>query len=391
MSGGSAIIFVPDDTRKTLLSRPLFLQRVSGAPLLAWLTDALFSEGTRRFFLICADALLPDAKNCFPADCELTTTRDDDPADRLHVFLSTADETEEEIDIFTGPSAYITLPLRGDPERIAPVPANVCHASRALLMEALDDRFSFSRFLRVSAECYTGRDGFCAVSELPELMRLAPVLRRQRLLSLAQSGVEIWDYDNCYVAPGVAVGADSVLMPGTMLLGRTSIGSGCVIGPDTLVENSTVGSYSRIRASQVYDAKLGSGVLVGPYAHIRPDTVLEDHVRIGNFVEVKNSTVGENTWASHLSYLGDSDIGKNCNLGCGSVTVNFDGKGKHRTTILDEAFVGCSTDLIAPVTIGRGAVVAAGSVITADVPDNALAIARARQTVKSNWAAKRRK
>ena len=146
-----------------------------------------------------------------------------------------------------------------------------------------------------------------------------------------------------------------------------------------------------MNASQIYGSKVAADCNIGPYAHIRPETTIDRGVKIGNFVEVKNSHIGENTWASHLSYIGDAELGARCNLGCGTVTVNFDRVDKYKTTVGDDAFIGCHSALIAPVTIGNGAYIAAGTTVTDDVPDQALAISRTRQSNKKDWAAKHKK
>ena len=180
-------------------------------------------------------------------------------------------------------------------------------------------------------------------------------------------------------------------MPGTILKGNTKIASGAVIGPNSLLENAVVGEGSTVNASQVYDSTIGRNTNVGPFAYIRPHCVVGDDIKVGDFVELKNSTIGDGTKISHLTYVGDTDLGKRINLGCGTVTVNYDGKNKYRCTVGDDSFIGCNTNMIAPVTIGKGSYVAAGSTITDDVPEESLAIARARQTNKPGWAADRRK
>lgn len=394
MAGRSAVIFVPDDTAKTGQSYPLMLQRVMGTPLLTWLVQSLELAGIRRFFLVCQDQYQAEAKKCFPQDAVLTTTRDNNPADLLHVFLSTADENEQEVDVVTGPAIYIPAAAvlcddAGNEEN--PIGACVCHVSRSALMDALDDTFSFSQFLMDHASAYTSLDGMFSVSSVEDFADWIPILKRMRLLQLARDGVEIWDYDNCYVDLAATIGLGTVLMPGTIIRGKTKIGYGCIIGPNAFIENATIGNHVTVNASHVYGAKIGNAVDIGPYAHIRPGTVLEQHTKIGNFVEVKNSRVGQGTWASHLSYIGDSEVGKNCNLGCSTVTVNYDRVKKHRTTIGDNAFIGCNSSLIAPVTIGAGAYIGAGSTITDDVPPDALGIARARQAIKKDWASKHKK
>lgn len=215
------------------------------------------------------------------------------------------------------------------------------------------------------------------------------VKRREILRELALSGVTVRDPDSVYVDYGVRVGEDCVLEPSTHLRGSTVIGPGCIIGPGTLVQDSEIGQGSAALFSVVERSRIGSHVTVGPYAHIRPDCVIGDGVLVGNFAEVKNTVIGKGSKVHHHCYLGDSTIGEGVNIGAGTVTVNYDGRHKHRTIMEDRAFIGCNANLIAPMRIGRGAYVAAGSTITSDVPDESLAIARERQITKEGWVRKK--
>ena len=222
------------------------------------------------------------------------------------------------------------------------------------------------------------------------LLRLNEIARQAELERHMDSGVEIVCADGVVIAPGVVIGQDTTILPGTILKGRTVIGKNCVIGPNTVIEDSTVGDGCRINACQIEQSRLEGNIKIGPFTHVRPNSHLKAGVKIGNFVEVKNSVIDENTAVAHLTYVGDSDVGKNVNFGCGTVTVNFDGHAKYRTVIGDDCFIGCNSNLIAPVEIGAGSYIAAGSTITDPVPDDALAIARARQVMKPGWARARR-
>lgn len=209
--------------------------------------------------------------------------------------------------------------------------------------------------------------------------------RTEIIEKLIASGVEIPCPDGVIIEDEIEIGKGTVIMPNTVIMGKTSIGSGCIIGPNSYICDSTVGDNTKLNNTQSYNSEIGSGVSAGPFVHIRPNCKIADNVHIGNFVEVKNSTVDEGSKLPHLLYVGDSDVGKDVNFGCGCVTVNYDGRNKSRTTVKDGAFIGCNTNLIAPVTVGENAFTAAGSTITEDVPDNALAVARARQSVKDEW------
>ena len=386
MSDLSAVVFVPDDTAKTGFSRPMMLQAIMGTPLLSWLTRSLAAGGVGRFFLVCHERFLSEAKHCFPDGCELSCAKLEETADQLHVFLSTADEQEEDVIVVTGPAVIDPFAVDEEAFSGAPVESGVSSVSRQALMDALDDTFIFTDFMKEHGIPYTDRDGVYAVSSMQQLAEWKPVLSRGVLYDLAAAGVSIWDYDNTYVEPTVFVGAGAELLPGTVLRGTTSIADGCMIGPNSYLENVKVGENTRVNASQVYDSEIGADTTVGPFAYVRPGSRIGSHVRCGDFVEVKNSTIGDGTKISHLTYIGDSDVGKYCNFGCGTVTCNYDGKDKFRTTIGDYCFIGCNTNLVAPVKVGDGAYTAAGSTITQDVPAQALGIARERQTNLEGWA-----
>lgn len=209
--------------------------------------------------------------------------------------------------------------------------------------------------------------------------------RTQIINELIDNGVQIPCPDGVIIEKSVKIGKDTVIMPNTVLMGDVTIGTDCVIGPNSYIVDTEIGNNTKLNNTQSFSSKIGSGVTAGPFVHIRPNCNIADNVHIGNFVEVKNSTVDAGSKLPHLLYVGDSDVGKDVNFGCGCVTVNYDGRNKSRTTVKDGAFIGCNTNLVAPVTVGENAFTAAGSTITEDVPDNALAVARNRQVVKKDW------
>ncbi|MGN0974754.1 MAG: UDP-N-acetylglucosamine diphosphorylase [Gemmiger sp.] len=202
------------------------------------------------------------------------------------------------------------------------------------------------------------------------------------------NGVEFISRD-VYIDPEVEIAPGAVILPGCILRGKTVVGAGCVIGPDTLLENTTVGAGSTVNASQCYDSTLGENNKIGPFTHVRTGTVTGEGVHLGAYVETKNANFAEGNTVSHLTYIGDADVGKYCNFGCGTVTCNYDGEGKFRTTIGDYAFIGCNTNLVAPVKIGDRAFTAAGSTISKDVPDGALGIERGKQAAIEGWGGKK--
>lgn len=223
-----------------------------------------------------------------------------------------------------------------------------------------------------------------------QLAETAKVIQQRILEELMLSGVTIVDPHNTYVDITAKVGRDSTLMPGTIIEGDTVIGERCQVGPFTHLKNVQIGNDVVVQHSVLIDCIVKDRVNIGPYAYIRPESVIEQGAKVGDFVEIKKSIVGENSKVPHLSYVGDATIGKGSNIGAGTITCNYDGKYKHHTEIGDGVFIGSNSNLVAPVNIGDGAYVAAGSTITDEVPGNALAIARARQVNKENYVRKQK-
>lgn len=219
------------------------------------------------------------------------------------------------------------------------------------------------------------------------LLKLNEIANKIVVDRLLEDGVNFYCTDGIVISPDVTIGRDTTIAPGTQLIGHVEIGEDCVIGPNTIIENSQIGNGCQIHSSFIEKSKVGNGVRIGPNSHLRPNSVLADSVKIGNFVEIKNSTLGEKTSVAHLTYIGDSDFGSHINVGCGVVTVNYNGYRKFRSIVEDNAFIGCNTNLVSPVHVGKGAYIAAGSTITDDVQEEELAIARARQTNKQGWVA----
>ncbi len=238
----------------------------------------------------------------------------------------------------------------------------------------------------VAADDYESTLG---INSRQQLAGAEKILRRRKNEELMAEGVTLMDPDTTYVDADVKVGRDTVIYPMTWLEGNTVIGEECEIGPSIRFQNVKAGNHVTGQFTYAHDCELEDGVILGQFTHIRPDTHLAEGVKIGNFVEVKNSTVGKGSKLPHLSYIGDTDMGSGCNMGCGTITVNYDGKTKFRTKIGNDAFIGCNSNLVAPVEVEDGAYVGAGSTITKKVPSNTLAIARARQTNIEGWKDKR--
>lgn len=230
------------------------------------------------------------------------------------------------------------------------------------------------------------------VNDQEELSLAGRALTRRFATALMQAGVTIEDPERFDCDEEVRVGPDTFIEPSVRLRGRTVIGSGCRVGQGSILRDTVVEDGVQIRAYTVTeDAVVGRGSLVGPFARLRPGTVLAHEVHVGNFVEIKKSRIGKGSKANHLTYLGDAEVGDGVNVGCGTVTCNYDGEKKHPTTIGDGAFIGSDSILVAPIAVGKGAYVAAGSTLTEDVPAGALALGRSRQVNKEGWAGARKK
>lgn len=254
----------------------------------------------------------------------------------------------------------------------------------------LTDVISILREQGETVQAYCTEDQAEAVGVNDRLqLAAAEQLMRERINRLHMlNGVTIIDPASTYIGPDVTIGADSVIYPGTVLSGRTSIGEDCVIGPNSEIHESQLGEGATVKHSVLTGAAVGRHSSVGPFAYLRPGARLGEDVKVGDFVEIKNASLGDGSKVSHLSYIGDARVGKNVNIGCGAITVNYDGYNKSVTEIEDDAFVGSNVNLIAPVKVGKGAYVVAGSTITHNVDDNDLAIARERQVNKPGYAEK---
>jgi bifunctional UDP-N-acetylglucosamine pyrophosphorylase/glucosamine-1-phosphate N-acetyltransferase len=231
-------------------------------------------------------------------------------------------------------------------------------------------------------EDYTEIIGVNSRNQLADAEKL---MRNRILQRLMDEGVTIVDPNNTYIGKKVKIKRDTILYPGSFIMGDTEIGEDCIIGPNTSIEDSVIKDNVEIVSSTILKSHIDSNTKVGPYAYLRPNSKLGKNVKIGDFVEVKNSSIGDNSKASHLSYIGDGEVGKNVNIGCGVVFVNYDGKNKNKTIVEDNAFIGCNVNLVAPVTVKKNAYVAAGSTITKQVPKESLAVARIKQSNIEGW------
>lgn len=244
---------------------------------------------------------------------------------------------------------------------------------------ALAENKKVCAFVTENSDAVLGANSRVQLYELNEKVRMS-IIKKHML-----EGVSIPTTDGVIISDDTVIGKDTVILPGTIIKRGCTVGSNSVIGPNTVLYETQVGNSTILNCVQAEEAKIGSFANLGPFVHIRPNSVIKDGVHCGNFTEIKNSVIGEDTSVSHLTYVGDSDVGSGVNFGCGVVTVNFNGKEKNRCKIGDDAFIGCNTNLVAPVEIGNRAYTAAGSTITDNVPEDTLAIARQRQVNKVNW------
>ncbi len=366
-------------------------------PAALWLSSALTRAGVERFLVVCDGADLDAARPCFPDGTRFAHAGTEEARQSLPAFLDGLDS----VAVFTRPIFLDDngarrllsgdLPKGGD--------CGVRAHSAAEVRSAEEGGKDLLTAARHGGKSFGVRPGLCegllpldrsapTWDSVQDLARRASVTRLQSEFSAAP--VRFLDKQSVYIGPQVTVGAGTVILPGTILRGRTVIGRNCEIGPNTMIRDCVIGDRVVVNSSQLNESTVDDDTAVGPFAYVRPNTHVGKGVKVGDFVELKNSTIGDGTKISHLTYVGDTDAGAHINFGCGTVTVNYDGKKKFRTTIGDHAFIGCNTNLVAPVTVGQGAYTAAGSTVTEDVPADALAIARQRQIVKEGWAAKRR-
>lgn len=204
-----------------------------------------------------------------------------------------------------------------------------------------------------------------------------------------ENGVKFIDLKAAYIDEDAKIGAGTVIYPCAVIEGKTVIGQNCTIGQNSRIVDSTIDDGVEIQSSHILESHVGSKTKVGPFAYIRPNSDIGSECKVGDFVEVKNSSMGDGAKASHLTYIGDADVGSNVNLGCGVVFVNYDGKNKYRTKVGDGAFIGCNTNLVSPVNIGDKVYIAAGSTVTKDIPKGALCVARSKEKVIDGWVERR--
>ncbi len=335
MDKKAAIFWIKKDA-VGLKGKPLMLEKVMFCPLLEWMGEVLAASGVGRILLLCEKAEWAE---------ELTACL---PQQEVTVATEDLEQAEQKFLEENGPCMRFERP-------VMPFQGQVGEFS------------TFKEMMDASLYC---RD---------DIMKM-----------YVMNGVAVIDPGNTYIDPRVSIAPGAVILPGTIIRGRSVIAADCEIGPNAMITDSEIGEGTVVNQSQVSGSVVGKNVRIGPFAYIRPGCRVADGAKIGDFVELKNSNIGEKTSVAHLTYIGDSDVGAGVNFGCGTVTTNYDGDKKYRCTVGDRSFIGCNVNLIAPVSVGEGAYIAAGTTVTKEVPADSLAIGRSEQTVKEGWAAKRR-
>jgi bifunctional UDP-N-acetylglucosamine pyrophosphorylase / glucosamine-1-phosphate N-acetyltransferase len=294
-------------------------------------------------------------------------------------------ETAQAPEINSGIYAFTTKPLFANIDRLGTQNA---HGELYLTDMAAILGAAGERVVALKAE---NADEVLGANTIAEMMTIDDKLRLSTARRLMAEGVTIFRPETSVIDAGVMVGPDTVIEPFVQLLGETKVGKECRIRSYSVLEHATLGNRVLVRQGCIISqSRIHDDALLGPYAHIRPESEIGEGAHVGNFVETKKIRLGKGSKANHLSYLGDAEIGAGVNVGAGVITCNYDGVNKLKTIIGDRVFVGSDSTLVAPITLGNGSYVAAGSCITDDVPEDALALGRARQTIKEGWSAKRR-
>ncbi len=402
-----AIILASQITKDFVSNRSLLVHELLDRPILNILVDQLKDAGIEKVVFLADedDRDLKEAMDLVDMDCvyqEVSATKEIS-------FSSLGFEDDADLLIFSSFCPFIGGEVLGDFLKKAKDKGAVSlidekyksdlgifYFEGNLLKNMPLDFFDFSRLgdqIRPDGFDFVSKDldqDCLVIKTRSDFYKAQELLRKNILERLVDSGVNIIDFNSTIIGPGVEIGIDTTIYPGARILGQTKIGSACIIEGDTSIINSTVGDGCQIKASYICDSEVHNEVTIGPFAQLRPQSIVRSKAHIGNFVELKKTDFGENSKAGHLAYLGDSIVGQDVNISCGVITANYDGKNKHQTLIEDKAFIGSNANLIAPVRVAESAFVAAGSTITKDVDKDALAIERAQQVNIKDWV-KRRK
>lgn len=348
--------------------RPLLFERVMGTPLLTWLCCGLFRRGFRRFAFVSPERWAQSALSCVPEGCEVCAC-----PERLREFLFLS---QGRLLVITGPCVIVPGMGSGD--------APVCRIPAMELSAAMDDHpFCLSRLIREKGETLSPEEDFYPVSGPSAIPEAAQLLRQARLRELRAQGVEIWDDRNCYIGPGVTIGAGTSVLPGANLRGRTSVGRDCVLGPGVWLENTVLGSGCRLDGCRLYDCTAGSECAVGPGSDLR-GVSLGSRVRVGASCELHAASLGDGTRLDAMCVLRDVRAGRNCRIGPGCLLAASEPPGT--VTLGDDVLLGAGSVLAAPISVGRSAASAAGAILTEPVPPQALAFPRSKPALRKDWA-----
>jgi bifunctional UDP-N-acetylglucosamine pyrophosphorylase/glucosamine-1-phosphate N-acetyltransferase len=391
----SAVFRICDDGGQRLFSEELLFK-----PLIQWLADELSESGVDELLLVTDEengigcdfsrfsvCRQTDLKGIREALKELVSEGDRQIITVAGTVFFDRDVISELITTL-GSRSKVMLTSGGSPLGVCGFSGE--DASDGILIEgALIDLGAHEGFYEL--DCLdTGILGL-EIRSLEDICRAEELLRDTINRKHMANGVRFIGAETSFISPDVDIGGGSVIYPNTIIRGKSSIGRNCKIGPNTVIDSCIIDDMTEVNSSQLKESKIGENAKVGPFAYIRPGCIVGNDVRIGDFVELKKANIGDATKISHLTYIGDAEVGKAVNIGCGTVTANYDGKNKHVTIIEDGAFIGCNTNLVAPVRVGKNATVAAGTTITADVPGESLAIGRVRQSIKPDWYKRTRK
>lgn len=384
-------------SRNTDASRPLMLSPMLFRPVLGWIAESLRPAGVGTFFAVCREADRQAASDCLTNGQTLVFSGDAAcagvPAGDVLVFTRPAIVSRQAVEdavqflTRTGLEAVSLI----DEEGCRTGVYYVKNVAVSWVLERLAREEGFETALEGEGLAPGELDheqGVVCLSDFASLRTAQQALRTAVIAAHMENGVNFLDPASALIGPEVTIGEGTTVLPGVILRGKTAVGRDCELGPNAMLCDAVIGDGTTVNASQIFESSVGTGVKIGPFAYIRPGCRVGDNIKIGDFVELKNARVGSGSKIPHLSYVGDAEIGEKVNIGCGSITVNYDGHKKYTTRVGDGAFIGCNSNLVAPVSVGDGAYTAAGSTITGDVPAGALAIARARQVIKEDWVEK---
>lgn len=382
-----------------------FQEKQLGTGHAVMVSEEFLKEKNGKIIIMCADAPLVDSdiisefvnyNEKTNADCSVLTARLPDPAsygriirngEKLKKIVELKDANEEEQGINEVNSGTYIFDIQKLYKHLKDLSTN--NAQNEYYLTDMIEIFNQNKY-EVNAYCTDDNDIINAVNNRYELNNCLKLMQKKTNKKHMLSGVTIMGDESVYIDTDVKIGKDTIIYPGTILQNGTIIGNGNTIY-SSRINNSIIGNGNTIDNSLIESAKIGDNNQIGPYTHIRPKSDIKNNIRLGNFVEIKNTSIGNDTKVSHLTYIGDGKVGENTNFGCGVVFANYDGENKYLTTIGDNCFIGCNTNLIAPVNVGNNVDIAAGSTINKDIPDNSYAIARAKQEKERENRRKRKK